>query len=109
MHEGLKRAMNATEPEQGQKFSFPQMELKLGSEYMLHLTCSTLPSGFGPQKKTPASEGACILRIDLKTKSQFGLPKLVGARSPVMASFLALASLSMMFVASSGFILAVRY
>lgn len=41
--------------------------------------------------------------------SQLGRPKFVGARKPVMASCSAFASLIMMFVASSGLILAVRY
>ena len=41
--------------------------------------------------------------------SQFGRPKFVGARRPVIVSCGALASLIMMFVASSGLILAVRY
>lgn len=47
--------------------------------------------------------------MDLKMASQFGRPKLVGARNPVMVSFSASASLIMMFVASSDLILAVRY
>lgn len=41
--------------------------------------------------------------------SQFGRPKFVGARRPVIVSCGALASLIIMFVASSGLILAVRY
>jgi hypothetical protein len=41
--------------------------------------------------------------------SQLGRPKLVGARRPVMVSVSALASLIIMFVASSDWILAVRY
>lgn len=41
--------------------------------------------------------------------SQFGRPKFVGARRPVIVSCGALASLIMMFVASSGLILAVKY
>ena len=41
--------------------------------------------------------------------SQFGRPKFVGARSPVMASRSELTSLIMMLVASSGLIFAVRY
>jgi hypothetical protein len=41
--------------------------------------------------------------------SQFGRPKFVGARRPVMASCSALASLIMMLVASSALIFAVRY
>ena len=76
---------------------------------MLHLECSWLPNTCGPQKNTPASAGEWILRIDLNTASQLGRPKLVGARSPVIVSLSALASLSIMFVASSGLILAVRY
>lgn len=76
---------------------------------MLHLTCSVEPNALGPQKKTPASAGECIFRIDLKIISQLGRPKFVGARSPVMASCSALASLIMIFVASSILILAVRY
>lgn len=76
---------------------------------MLHLTCSTLPRGFGPQKNTPASAGAWIFRMDLNMASQLGRPKLVAARNPVMVSVSAFASLIMMLVASSDLILAVRY
>lgn len=94
---------------QDQKFSLPHEKLKPGSEYMLHLTCSTLPKAFGPQKNTPASAGAWIFRMDLKIASQLGRPKLVAARSPVMVSVSAFASLIMMLVASSDLILAVRY
>ena len=47
--------------------------------------------------------------MDLKIMSQFGRPKFVGARRPVMVSCSALASLIMMLVASSALILAVRY
>lgn len=61
------------------------------------------------QKKTPASLPVWILRMDLNTISQFGRPKLVGARRPVMASRSELASLIMILVASSGLIFAVRY
>ena len=41
--------------------------------------------------------------------SQLGRPKLVGDRSPVIASVSASALLSCMFITSSGLILAVRY
>lgn len=47
--------------------------------------------------------------MDLKMASQFGRPKLVAARNPVMVSVSALASLIMMLVASSDLMLAVRY
>ncbi len=76
---------------------------------VLHFRCNWLPSGFGPQKNTPASAGAWILRIPLKTASQFGRPKFVGVRRPVIVSVSVLASLIMMFSASSGLISAVRY
>lgn len=92
-----------------QKFSLPHWNLKPGSLYMLHLMCSWLPSTFGPQKNTPASAGLWILRMPRNTASQFGRPKFVGARRPVIVSLSPSASLIMMFVASSGWILAVKY
>lgn len=85
------------------------MKLNPGWEYILHLTCNKLPNCFGPQKKTPASAGAWILRIDLNTASQFGRPKFVGARRPVIVSRSESASLIIMFVASSDLMFAVRY
>ena len=71
--------------------------------------CSCDPRTLGPQKKTPASVGLWIDLIPLKIWSQLGRPKFVGARSPVMASFSAFASLIIIFVASSGLIFAVKY
>lgn len=47
--------------------------------------------------------------MDRKIMSQLGRPKFVGARSPVMVSWSALASFIMILVASSLLIFAVRY
>ena len=48
--------------------------------------------------------------MDLKIKSQFGRPKEVGARRPVMVSpFSSALSFNIRFVASSSLMLAVRY
>ena len=69
---------------------------------------SSVDFELGEWGKVP-SPGACILRMERKIAFQFGLPKFVGARRPVMASWSALASLIMMFVASSDLIFAVRY
>src|SRR5271170_6334880 len=94
-----------------QKFSLPQTNRKPlpGSLCALQHWCSWLPRGFGPQKNTPASPGLWIFLTPRKIASQLGLPKFVGARNPVMASPPEEEeSLSMMFVASDGEILAVR-
>lgn len=41
---------------------------------LMHILCRVVLSGFGPQKKTPASDTGCSAAIEAKMRSQFGRP-----------------------------------